>query len=384
MRKIRVLHITRDDKFFDPVFVQFELDQRLDNTAVLEVKNKNQYSFRRIKNTGKVNLLERKEMRAIIRSGDYDVVFFYSMPRKHYDYFNWIPSDKIVIWWGWGVELYNPICGLKPMISVLLYKPLTAQVLKEITEKSVSVLKDKIGYFLLRPWNKWIQNKMIKRVDYFQPVLSQEFQLMKKLEGFRAKEFYYPNSFSLTISDTSVSKSLSGSILIGNSQAPTNNHLDVWQDISEYIPEKRKVIFPINYLGDKKYSQLISERINTDKNELFYLRDFMAPKDYFDLMDSCSYAVFGVLRQQAMGNIFICLTKGIKVFLYQDSLVYRFLKEDGFVVFAIEDINNSSFMTPLSLTEIIQNRDAFLKKSKYINSVYEHAIEEISRKLYYE
>ena len=103
----------------------------------------------------------------------------------------------------------------------------------------------------------------------------------------------------------------------------------------------------------------------------------MALNDYYALMDTYSYAVYGVIRQQAMGNIFGCLAKGIKVFLYRDSLVYKFLKEDGFVVFAIEDMDGSSFMKPLALTEIEQNREALLKKRQYVNTIYEKAIEEI-------
>lgn len=381
MKKIRVLHITRDDKFFDPVFVQFEADQRLDNEAVLEVKNKSHYSYHRIKNTEKVNLLTKKEMRSALRKGEYDVLFFYSMPRRYYDYFKWIPDDKVVIWWGWGVELYKPICRLKPLIPVVLYKPLTKCILKEVAKNSFSSLKAMIGYSLLKPWNGRLQKIMLKRIDYFQPVLSQEFQLMDKLADFHAKEFYYPSCFPFAVSDTLICKNENGNILIGNSQAPTNNHLDIWHDIKNILPEKRKVIFPLNYLGDKKYAKLIRERIKSDRHELLFLQNFMAPNDYFALMDTCSYAVFGVLRQQAIGNIYSCLAKGIKVFLYRDSLVYRFLKEDGFVVFAIEEMDEKSFTTPLSLTEIDQNRNAFLQKGQYIKVVYENAIREISEKI---
>ena len=377
MRKIRVLHITRDDKFFDRVFVQFESDQRLDNKAVLEVKDKSHYNYRRIKNTEKVNLLTKQEMCITLRNGEYDVLFFYSMPRRYYDYFKWIPDDKIVIWWGWGVELYKPICRLRPLIPVSLYKPLTKRVLKEVAGNSFSALKAMIGYTLLKPWNGRLQKKVLKRVDYFQPVLSQEIELMRKLKDFHAKEFYYPNSFPFVVSESLVPKSESGNILVGNSQAPTNNHLDVWRDIQTFLPENRKVIFLINYLGDKKYAKLISEQIKSDKNELLFQKDFMALNDYYALMDTCSYAVYGVIRQQAMGNIFGCLAKGIKVFLYRDSLVYKFLKEDGFVVFAIEDMDGSSFMKPLALTEIEQNREALLKKRQYVNTIYEKAIEEI-------
>lgn len=377
MKKIRVLHISRDDKFFDSVFVQFESDHRLDNKAVLEVKNKAHYIFRRIKIPQKINLLTKIEMRATLRNGEYDVLFFYSMPRRYYDYFEWIPNDKIVIWWGWGVELYKPICRLKPLIPVLLYKPLTTQVLKEIAGNTLSALKAKIGYSILKPWNSRLQKKMLRRIDFFQPVLSQEFHLMERLEDFHAKEFYYPNCFPFAVQDSLISKNDKGSILIGNSQAPTNNHLDVWQDIRDFLPEHRKVIFPLNYLGDKKYAKLIIERIESDRNELLFLQDFLASNDYFALMDTCSYAVFGVLRQQAMGNIYYCLEQGIKVFLYKNSVVYKCLKDAGYVVYTIEDIDDNSFVIPLTREEIHRNAEAFKKDALYRNSISEKVIDEI-------
>lgn len=379
--KIKILHITRDDKFFDSVFLQFETDRRLENEVVLEVKNKTRYKFRRIRNTEKVNLVSKKEMRNILRKGKYDVLFFYSMPEAFYKYFNWIPNDKIVIWWGWGYEIYKSIYGLEPLISLSLYKPLTERVLTEITDNPFSVLKSKIGKFLIRPWIKNAQKKMLRRINYFQPVLSQEFQLMNRTDGFHAKEFYYPNCFPWSISDTLGTKDKAGNILIGNSQAPTNNHLDVWNDIYSFLPERRRLIIPLNYLGDQEYAKLVAERMQSDKDELVFLKDFMKPDDYFALMDSCSYAIFGVLRQQAIGNVFSCLSKGIKVFLYKDSLVYRFLKEDGFVVFPIEDIDSSSFSTPLSIIDIDQNRNAFCKKGRYINTIKEKAFSEIFKQI---
>ena len=102
------------------------------------------------------------------------------------------------------------------------------------------------------------------------------------------------------------------------------------------------------------------------------------PRDeYFKLIDNCSYAVFGVMRQQAMGNIYHCLCQGVKVFLYRDSLVYRFLKEWGYVVFAIEDIDEYSFSTPLNLKELEMNAKAFENQRDYVGQARSRAFDEI-------
>jgi hypothetical protein len=195
--------------------------------------------------------------------------------------------------------------------------------------------------------------------------------------AFRAREFYFPQCYSLFQINDGLIKIDDGNVLFGNSQSPTNNHLDVWESIKPYLPEKRKVFIPINYLGNQKYAGEISRRIKSDKHELCFLKDFMPRDDYFRMIDHCSYAVFGVIRQQAMGNIFNCISFGMKVFLYRDSLVYCYLKNAGFAVFAIEDIDSCSFNRALTKSEIEQNVDALKKLRLYVENVRQKAFDEI-------
>ena len=62
------------------------------------------------------------------------------------------------------------------------------------------------------------------------------------------------------------------------------------------------------------------------------------------------------MRQQAMGNIFLCLLCGIKVFLFKESIVYKQLIESGYFVFSIEDdLNDLSLQTLLSKEQAYNN-----------------------------
>lgn len=374
MTKYRILHITKDDKFFDGVYKSFETDERLENRAVLEVNQVEGYQYRRIKNVDRIRLVDRADMKAVLRQGEYDAVFFYSLSMHQYDYFRWIPRDRKIIWWCWGFELYENSEGTTPFIPIRLFQPQTA-ALRKMLRSDAHGWKHLLKAHLLRHYRDYRRSMIISRIDYFQPVIPLEYQLMRNVKGFFAKEFYYPRCFRRKV-DYSVRHSVDGAILLGNSSSETNNHLDVWERVKNNIPYGRRVIIPLNY-GYMDYADAICKRIISDKHDLMFLRDFMPRDEYWSLIDGCSFAVFGVMRQQAMGNIFHCLAKGIKVFLYRDSLVYRFLKEWGYAVYAIEDIDEHCFKMTLTEAELRQNANAFAREAEHVTSVRETAFKEI-------
>lgn len=377
-RKIKVLHIIKDDKFFDGVINAFESDERLENRCVLLVKSPS-YEFFRITQKEKVKLLwSDKMLRECLQSPDYDVIFFHSLNTDKYKYFKYIPQDKIVIWWCWGMELYSQTYGMSQLMPTALYKPQTKQIVDRIKHHGIKrQVKDLVRDIFWRPYYEHLRMKVIARIDYFQPVIPLEYQLMQKVKGFRAKEFYYPRCFTNVQSNSEHILPADGDILLGNSTSPNNNHLDVWETIQPYLGEHRTVVMPLNYKSDKAYADMIADIITSDKHQIEKLRTFMPQEEYFKLIDNCSYAVFGVMRQQAMGNIYHCLRQGIKVFLYRDSLVYKDLKALGYVVYAIEDIDENSFSTPLKLKELEMNAKALENQRDYVENVRENAFNEL-------
>lgn len=377
-RKIRILHIIKDDKFFDNVIKTFESDERLENRSVLIVKT-HFYEFRLIKQTEKVELLWNKDMvRDCLQSSNYDAIFFHSLSADKYKIFRYIPKDKIVIWWCWGFEVYSRQHGMSQLIPIELYKPKTENILNEIGKKKQSFLKELIKRIVLRPYYEHLRKKVIERIDFFKPVIPLEYQLMKNVKGFHAKEFYFPRRPHAHHINVEHTLPEDGGILIGNSTSPNNNHLDVWEDIQPYLGEHRLIIMPLNYNSDKVYADKIADMITSDKHQIEKIRSFMPREEYWKLIGNCSYAVFGAIRQHAMGNINHCLRQGIKVFLYRNSLVYRYLKAYGYVVYAIEDIESNSFNTPLTVKELEQNAKAFDLRRKYLEQNLPRTFEEIT------
>ena len=323
--KIRVLHIIRDDKFYDSVIDAFESDDRLANRSILVVDNPN-YKFFRIKKTEKVEIIVgENNLKKHLRSHDYDVLFFHSLTFSQYHYHKYIPSNIVVIWWCWGFELYLNNNGAPPLFSVELYKPKTKKLLEQESDSFRNKLKNIIKEHILKYYYVYQRGQLIRRVDFFQPVISIEYDMMKNIKGFHAEEFYYPQCFTSYQMEIA-SHNSDGGILIGNSATFSNNHLDIWDSVKNYIPEGRDVIIPLNY-PNADYAEHLSSLIKSNNHKLHLLKEYLPRDEYFNLVDGCSYAIFGVIRQQAMGNISHCLYRGMKVFLYQDSIVYKYLKK---------------------------------------------------------
>jgi hypothetical protein len=373
---IRVLHITADDKFFDKAIVNFESDPRLSNKGVIFVSS-NDYKLKLITSTEKVQMIcGKKNIAELLMSDTYDVVFFYSLRVQYYPYFKYIPKNRIVIWWMWGYELYSDFHCAKPFIPIKMYKPRTNKLVKE--KGIVHYVKETFSYIFLKPYYECLRKKILKRIDYFQPVVDAEFDIMcNNFPVIKGSPFYYKNSMGSIINPIKNKKDSKGAILFGNSASYTNNHLDVWEDIKKIDLTGRKIILPLNY-GNKKYSELLHNEIHSTDAELFFLDDFLPYDEYMKLLDSCSYAIFGTIRQQAMYNINYCIAHGIKVFLYKDSVVYNAYKKMGFSVYTIEDISEKELTQPITDDEYLHNIRVYNKEIvEKRERVYESVITDI-------
>jgi len=365
---IRVLHVTPDDKFFDEVFSEWERDERIQNEAVIIAKN-NDYQFRYIHTTDAVQILWNSEMvRTKLESNDYDVLFFHSLPSSYYKYFKFIPNDRIVIWWAWGSDIYGSYDNA--FLSMKLYKTKTKKFV--YFHKLKYNLKVKIYNCIHRNAINKLKTLVLERIDYFQPVEKIEYEMMAKHKAFKAKEFYYHHSVNQY--EYCPTMPSNGNILLGNSATPTNNHLDCLNIIKKKKKQGQRIIIPVNY-GDSLYREWLLNKVSGI--DIYVIKNYLPRDEYFKIIDTCSYAVFGTIRQQAMGNIRYALSKGIKVFLYKESVAFASLKSLGFVVYAIEDINAESFTTPLTKEEIMQNVEASANEYHRRDNIYEECIDEI-------
>ena len=69
------------------------------------------------------------------------------------------------------------------------------------------------------------------------------------------------------------------------------------------------------------------------------IQEFMPLKDYTELILSCNTVIMYHIRQQALGNIFMSLFQGMRVFLNSKSLTYSYLKDKGMIIFDLQKDN---------------------------------------------
>ena len=203
---------------------------------------------------------------------------------------------------------------------------------------------------------------------------------MKEKYNIRAKEFYSIIFFKGN-GDIKIHPA-DGNIMLGNSATPMNNHLDVIDIVSKYKLEFQKAFIPLSY-GDQSYKNLLIENLNSQNKYkgLELMTDFMPKEKYWNHYNSCSYACYGVLRQQAGANIRYALSHGIKVFLFRDSIAYKHYKEAGFEVFSLEDADERSFCEPLTEEQNKTNLEAIKKDYMRRQIIYEECIKEIENKM---
>ncbi len=187
----KILHIIPDDKFFDEVYEIFEKDNRLTNEALLIIPRKD-YVIQLIKSVDKVMVMWNKDLiKRLLLDGNYNALFFHSLSPGQWWLFDYIPDDRIIIWWAFGFELFYSNRGLKPLLDFNIYKDKTRSLIhtnKGIVSWLHFVLDRCSARFLDL---KKQQIKILQRINYFIPVLPLEFHLMTEAHSeFHAKAFY--------------------------------------------------------------------------------------------------------------------------------------------------------------------------------------------------
>ncbi|MDH5325936.1 MAG: TDP-N-acetylfucosamine:lipid II N-acetylfucosaminyltransferase [Gammaproteobacteria bacterium] len=269
------------------------------------------------------------------------------------------PSRVTVIWSSWGRDYQNFLYQSER--ELVLDRTLT---LYRQTQKSrgwfrmVQVKLRRIVRYMayLLVLNRLLRSS-VSRVDYFSSPINNDFhKLQEKLKYFKAS-YIQLNYGDVSVWCKGLKLSPRNDILVGNSSAPENNHVEIFSLLRNSNLMERKIIVPLVY-GDSDFAKQVETLGKSIFGENFVsICKFIPLEEYNDLVSGCSVVIFNHIRQQAVGNALTAICGGARVYFNPESVVYKYFKDMGAHIYTIpEEGFNEEALAPLSQTQKEENR----------------------------
>ncbi len=350
MSDVTILHISKDEKFIDWALESF--DRCGYNSSLLVFSPHGELNYvkdtrARVVNPRDENMLKLKRIMS-----KYDIVILHSIFRKDFAF----PGDAKIVWIGFGFDYYNYIYPSE------MYLYSTRTCIYSFFSNPLRFLKENVLFPIKNVFNQ--DKKYIKNIDYFAPVLVNEFDIIKnKHPSFSCEliDWNYGGAAKAIESGFIPERVRGNNILFGNSATLNNNHLDILTKLKSSQSGSSKIIVPLSY-GVEKYKNYLSSVLLSRFGENVEIIDsFLSLEEYASLVSSCAFAVMNHKRQQAMGNIIMLLFMGSKVFLNPINPAYEYFKENGLIVFSTDEINENALSSALSDKDMLHNRHKILE-----------------------
>ena len=389
-----ILHITFDNILFDMVYPDFEKMEDYENRYLLGSLKCNQ-EIKYIKNTQKLIRFESlEEWGKIVSDPQVDIIYFHGLWEYYLKAIDFIGQDVIVMWWCYGMEIYENCFGYPPLLNLRLYKPRTFHFLQSQGTKRSRINRHLLYYhpglyvFMRRFYNiisrksKDKLKAMLSRIDFASTPLESELVELKKRHSFiKAKPFRLWGAF---IKEPIETHEKTGYILLEHSASVSNNHLDIIASIKDKRLDLhgRDIYIPLSY-GIDTLAKRVKGEATFEGAHTHCLSETLPLSEYKELISGCTHAIFGMIRQSGLGNIYLCFKKGIKMFFFKDSILYKQFILDGYHVFSIEDdLNDNSIREPLSKKQALSNYNLFYSHRGFQSDSYQQQFDKLLKNSY--
>lgn len=208
------------------------------------------------------------------------------------------------------------------------------------------------------------QRRVYKRLDAVMMINQFEYSELREL-------FYLPKliEIQLTTHPYPADQFIIGNqklnkIILGNSGANVNNHVDVLDIIKEsnYNDNIEFYMF-FSYGNTDAYAQNV-KKIAQSTKDVKLIENFLSKDEFESIYTNAAALVINSYRQHATANIFIAIKNGCKVYLNKKSSTYKWLISKGLLISDVDDDLKRDLETGnyrLSLLEQQKNSVTFLK-----------------------
>lgn len=346
---MRIAHLAMNHKHLDNVdgfFANVQIDEQVFYFEKLSDKESKLPMYK--SKIVQFNCFDAQDYEAIaVELSGYNIVLVHCLTKLHISIINEIDKRFTkIIWVGWGVDyldlMYDSFFDVLLEKSRALYLELKVGAKTDPMRYQVSA--DKIA--------------AIRKIDFFSPVLEEEFEMVKQRYDFTSHLIYIDWMYNFDYSSSKLldyKKNIAkgNSLWLGNSATITNNHAD-YLEIVEHNQHLKDIdhYIPLSY-GFDNYKEAIKLRSqHTLSNHSRVLEGFLDFEAYTKLIVSCKYMVMNHVRQQGMGNVWLGFLSGCSVFLERQSPAYQYFKKQGYNVFSVEQLGTNANLEDFLLNDI--------------------------------
>lgn len=379
-----IVHLCSDETFIDNCIIDvFNRLHQNKNTYIVISKNKDLVY---VKQKEQVIHLHPNDDKILTLCNQSSAVIVHLMTTEKAFWVKKINKKVKVFWYCWGIDFYNLTEFERFNFSI--YEPLTKKRFEEIYYNTL--LKKfkhhltfiRFIYFSLKrnfPLFHNTLDKAFNRVDYISTIVAPEYILIKRTLPLKKDvqyiDFKYGSMEMLLGIFYNKEFKLGDKILIGNSCALTNNHLDTFVHIKK-LKVNCKIICPLSY-NNQKNGEIVEENGKQLFGDNFEaLKTYLPLEEYVKVTTSCSVMIMNNRRQEAAGNILLGLYLGMRVYLNSKSPILSFFKSQGLIVFDFYKEFNNSIECFSPLTVIQRNHNRIILEKLWGKEVVENQIQD--------
>lgn len=359
MMKIKIAHLIHDEKFPDSAYAQFEAVVPGAGDFYIASKNKKLKYIKKIKPifVSRFSYLSKSFIKKI--SG-YDLLILHSLTPFNIEVLTRVNKCNLrpkIIWIGMGYDYYDLIYSNKNSLFLddteALYKKIGMNLNSSPKRKVIDLAKEIVKKIICSNIEK---KDVLKKIDYFSPVLPSEYEMVKNQCGVDSFPVYVRWNYGANAKFFSDKESFlvdrsKKNILLGNSATFTNNHTEIINFLAKHTDKFEGVLCPLNY-GDEVYGNYI-KNLGAELFEHNFdpMTEFVPYEDYLKKIQTCSVVIMNHVRQQAGGNIAAMLFMGATVFLREENPFYSFYKSQGVRLFSVQALEVNSDLLTYRLTD---------------------------------
>ena len=342
-----ILHFLTDDKFADYAIKQFSAPEMHSDFICLDT-------------AGRMDLVElRSQVRVMYpysdafvsflkeNLGKYDGIVLHGMCWGQWQkiILQLVPNNVKVAWYFWGGEIYS-----RKELTTTFMAPLT---------KLIYRLHDTYKHDY--PNSDWeLPFELYQRVDYCLTAEQEEYEYARAYTR-NSMEYIWYTCYSIeeTIGKLIDQRVKGGNVLFCNSASIKNNMFDatfrmVRRGYRKHL-RNRKIIMPLSY-GDKWVKNLMVKIGPKCFDQFEPLLELLPRDEYNAKMLDCSTMILTYRQPAGQGNVITGLWLGMRVYLSEKSIAYRFFKRIGVKIFSFESDFETYGCTAMTDEEINFNR----------------------------